>query len=189
MLQFSLLQQYPLCFRHGPNTATVIQPVREVGMRELAMLCHYQGLPVAARLNPAVASSKPSINTLSEQFVARLQANVPSSVSTILRTACKLQVNLTCTYTLVQCLGDHLRRRCTLTCLEQTLLLEAVCMQSGEDLVLRAWKQNIAHSPSAASDLLYVHRLQLAINPGDVCTQITRHTCICCISFSAKAAA
>lgn len=103
------LQQTSLCFRHGPNTATVIQPVREVGMRELAMLCHYQGLPVAAPLNPAAASSKPSINTLSEQFVARLQANVPSSVSTILRTACKLQVTLTCIYTLDQCLGDHLK--------------------------------------------------------------------------------
>ena len=69
----------------------MIQPVREVGMRELAMLCHYKGLPVAAPLYTP-ASSKASINTLSEQFVARLQANVPSSVSTILRTACKLQV-------------------------------------------------------------------------------------------------
>lgn len=59
-------------------------------MRELAMLCHYQGLPVAAPLY-SPSSSKPSINTLSEEFVARLQANVPSSVSTILRTACKLQ--------------------------------------------------------------------------------------------------
>ena len=73
--------------------ATLIQPVREVGMRELALLCHYQGLPVAAPLFPS-ASSRPSINTMSEQFVARLQANVPSSVSTILRTACKLQVGL-----------------------------------------------------------------------------------------------
>lgn len=76
--------------RHGSKSPTVIQPVREVGMRELAMLCHFQGLPVAAPLY-SPASSKTSINTLSEQFVARLQANVPSSVSTILRTACKLK--------------------------------------------------------------------------------------------------
>ncbi len=55
------------------------------------MLCHFQGLPVAAPLY-SPASGKTSINTLSEQFVARLQANVPSSVSTILRTACKLKV-------------------------------------------------------------------------------------------------
>ena len=80
-------------YRHGPSAVTLIQPVREVGMRELAMLCHYQGLPVTAPpYSPA--GSKLSINTLSEQFVARLQANVPSSVSTILRTACKLQVCL-----------------------------------------------------------------------------------------------
>lgn len=97
------------CFRHGPNTATLIQPVREVGMRELAMLCHYQGLPVAGPLNPAAASSKPSINTLSEQFVARLQANVPSSVSTILRTACKLQVNPIYTNSLAYCPGHQLQ--------------------------------------------------------------------------------
>ena len=95
------------CCRHGPNTATLIQPVREVGMRELAMLCHYQGLPVAAPLNPAAALSKPSINTLSEQFVARLQANVPSSVSTILRTACKLQVNPIYSHSLAYCPGHH----------------------------------------------------------------------------------
>ncbi|KAL0031156.1 hypothetical protein WJX77_006664 [Trebouxia sp. C0004] len=76
--------------RHGSKSPTVIQPVREVGMRELAMLCHFQGLHVAAPLY-SPASGKTSINTLSEQFVARLQANVPSSVSTILRTACKLK--------------------------------------------------------------------------------------------------
>ena len=55
------------------------------------MLCHYKALPVAAPLY-SPASSTASLNTLSEDFVARLQANVPSSVSTILRTACKLQV-------------------------------------------------------------------------------------------------
>ena len=77
--------------RHGPKAATIIQPVREAGMRELALLCPYKGLPVAAPLY-SPATSKASLNTLSEDFVARLQANVPSSVSTILRTACKLQV-------------------------------------------------------------------------------------------------
>ena len=77
--------------RFGDRAATVIQPVREVGMRDLAMLCHFQKLPVVAPQHDPV-SSKPSINSLAEDFVARLQATVPSSVSTIIRTACKLQV-------------------------------------------------------------------------------------------------
>ena len=71
----------------------MIQPVREVGMRDLAMLCHFQKLPVVAPQHDPV-SSKPSINSLAEDFVARLQATVPSSVSTIIRTACKLQVGI-----------------------------------------------------------------------------------------------
>lgn len=73
----------------------------------------------------------------------------------------------------------------TLTCLEQSLLLQAVCMQSGEDLVLRACKQNIANSASAASHLLYVHRLQLALILGMPACNNTRHTFICCVRFSA----
>ena len=127
LLQLLQISCY-LCFRHGPHTATLIQPVREVGMRELALLCHYQGLPVVAPLNHAAASSKPSINTLSEQFVARLQANVPSSVSTILRTACKLQVNRK-TVTLWLTVLGTICRPTDSRLLEQNWLLQPlVCM-------------------------------------------------------------
>lgn len=76
-------------------------------MRELAMFCHFQKLPILAPQHSATAS-KPSINTLAEHFVARLQATVPSSVSTILRTACKLQVLQRCPLLFV-CMSSHLQ--------------------------------------------------------------------------------
>lgn len=86
-----LLDDPGVACRHGQEAATVIQPVREVGMRDLAMMCHFQKLPIIAPLHNSTLS-KPSINTLAEDFVARLQGTVPSSVSTIIRTAGKLQV-------------------------------------------------------------------------------------------------
>ena len=72
----------------------VILPARGILARDLALLCHYRGLPLAPR--PALApAGKPSVNAMAAAFVAGLQENLPSAVSTIHRTAGKLQVGLT----------------------------------------------------------------------------------------------
>ena len=85
----------------------MIQPVREVGMRDLAMMCHFQKLPIIAPQHKSTFS-KPSINSLAEDFVARLQATVPSSVSTIIRTAGKLQVTKHSLHVRKQHGGDYM---------------------------------------------------------------------------------
>jgi len=69
----------------------VVYPAKGLVARDLALVCHYQGLPLVARpgLGP---STRPSVNALSAAFVEVLQSNVPSAVSTIHRTAARLQV-------------------------------------------------------------------------------------------------
>ncbi len=72
----------------------MICPVRDLPMKDLAMLCHHLGLPPVQPppRPPQRARRKPSLNTLAEGFVASLQSALPSTVPTILRTALKLQV-------------------------------------------------------------------------------------------------
>lgn len=81
--------------RHGLKAPVVTQPLREFGARDLALLCHFQRwtLPTPAVLPP---SGKGTIQSLSENFVAGLLTNVPSSVSSMNGTASKLQVGVHC---------------------------------------------------------------------------------------------
>ena len=69
----------------------VVYPAKGLMARDLALVCHYQRLPLVAR--PGLdAASKPSINALAAAFVEGVQNNVPSAVSTIQKTAARLQV-------------------------------------------------------------------------------------------------
>ena len=81
----------------------VVYPAKGLMARDLALVCHYQGLPLVARpgLGP---STRPSVNALSAAFVEVLQSNVPSAVSTIHRTAARLQVRAAPSAT-VACVG------------------------------------------------------------------------------------
>ncbi|KAK9811502.1 hypothetical protein WJX72_004896 [[Myrmecia] bisecta] len=76
--------------RHGPQQPVSISPIRDLAVKELALMCHYQRVSLAP-LPVLRRSPKASINALAEAFVANLQATVPSSVSTIVKTALKLQ--------------------------------------------------------------------------------------------------
>lgn len=63
--------------------------------KDLAVMTHLLRLKTLPSLEaPAVRGVAPSINALAERFVAGLQAASPSSVHTILATACKLQARL-----------------------------------------------------------------------------------------------
>ena len=86
-----------MCCREGTAAAVVVYPAKSLMARDLALVCHYQGLPLVARpgLGPP---SKPSVNALSAAFVEVLQSNVPSAVSTVHRTAARLQVGSSMTY-------------------------------------------------------------------------------------------
>eukprot|EP00898_Chlorokybus_atmophyticus_P008764 jgi/Chlat1/888/Chrsp107S01331 len=81
--------------QHHPSPMPVIvTPLRDIMIKELAMLCHLQKLrtvfvPKSKKL--AAAMRKGSINMLADYFVATLQANLNSSVHTILATASKLK--------------------------------------------------------------------------------------------------
>ena len=80
-----------LVHRMGPDQPTVILPARGILARDLALVCRFQGLPLVPR--PALAPpSKPSVNAISAAFIATLQDDLPSAISTVQRTAGKLQV-------------------------------------------------------------------------------------------------
>jgi len=58
-------------------------------------MCHHKRCSVLAPLGkPLRARDKPSINRIAAEFVAGMQAALPSVVPTILRTASKLKVYL-----------------------------------------------------------------------------------------------
>ena len=81
--------------RAGKEGPAVICPVRDLPMKDLAMLCHHLGAaPVLPPRPPQRARRKASLNTLAEGFVAGLQSALPSTVPTIVRTALKLQVRV-----------------------------------------------------------------------------------------------
>ena len=80
--------------REGGSAALVVYPAKGLMARDLALVCHYQGLPLVARPGLGPPGSRPSVNALSAAFVEVLQGNVPSAVSTIHRTAARLQVRM-----------------------------------------------------------------------------------------------
>ena len=67
-------------------------PARDLPAKDLALLCHHRRCAtVAAPGRPLRPRDKPSINRISAGFVAGMQAALPSTVPTILRTASKLK--------------------------------------------------------------------------------------------------
>lgn len=69
----------------------VVLVAKGILSRDLALLCHYRGLLLAPR--PTLTTSgKQSVNAMAAVFVAGLQEDLPSAVSTIRHTAGKLQV-------------------------------------------------------------------------------------------------
>lgn len=80
--------------RHGADAPAVVRPVRDCAARDLALACRTWRLGTAPRaraLNPRVSRGRPSLNALAAAFVVGLQAALPSTVPTLLRTALKLQ--------------------------------------------------------------------------------------------------
>lgn len=77
--------------REGGSTPVVVLVAKGLLSRDLALLCHYRGLQLAPRPT-LTASGKQSVNAMAAVFVAGLQEDLPSAVSTIRHTAGKLQV-------------------------------------------------------------------------------------------------
>lgn len=80
--------------RHGADAPAVVRPVRDCAARDLALACRMWRLGTAPRaraLNPRAPRGRPSLNALAAAFVVGLQAALPSTVPTLLRTALKLQ--------------------------------------------------------------------------------------------------
>ncbi|BDA44890.1 Cytoplasmic tRNA 2-thiolation protein 2 [Coccomyxa sp. Obi] len=78
--------------RGGEGQPAVICPVRDLPIKDLAMLCHWlHAAPMQPPRLQRRARGKASLNALAEHFVAGLQSTLPSTVPTILRTALKLQ--------------------------------------------------------------------------------------------------
>ncbi len=70
----------------------MVRPVKELPARDMAMVCHLRGLHLAPLPLMARSGGRPSLNALCREFVAGMQAGLPSTVSTIVRTASKLKV-------------------------------------------------------------------------------------------------
>ena len=86
----------------------MVCPVRDLPAKDLALLCHHSRCATFAPPGrPPQPRDKPSINRISTEFVAGMQAALPSTVPTILRTASKLKVQnpvtLHCFHTALGC--------------------------------------------------------------------------------------
>ena len=89
------LQRIGAMPRYGGETPAFVCPVRDLPAKDLALFCHYKRCPVLAPPGqPPRARDRPSINRISAEFVAAMQAALPSTVPTVLRTASKLKVKL-----------------------------------------------------------------------------------------------
>lgn len=71
--------------------------MKELAARDLALMCHYMKLPLASLPVPPVPPQSASLSALAANFVASIDAQHPSAGTTILRTACKLEVRCTST--------------------------------------------------------------------------------------------
>ncbi|XP_029464489.1 cytoplasmic tRNA 2-thiolation protein 2 isoform X2 [Rhinatrema bivittatum] len=77
--------------RHGD--VVVVRPMREYSLKEISFYTKMFGVPTV--FSPALntkASDKGSIHQLTENFINKLQADFPSTVSTVYRTSEKLNV-------------------------------------------------------------------------------------------------
>ncbi|KAF5831164.1 hypothetical protein DUNSADRAFT_13493 [Dunaliella salina] len=80
--------------RFGPGAPAVVMPMREIMHKEAAFYCRSRGIPAPISLPtlpPESENPKDSINQLAEDFVNSLQANLPSVMFTVLRSATALQ--------------------------------------------------------------------------------------------------
>lgn len=75
--------------RMGRERTTVLRPLRDSVAKELAFYCHFAGVRLHEKPWRVVQGT--TLNGLSDAFVATLQANLPSSVSTVFRTVEKIQ--------------------------------------------------------------------------------------------------
>lgn len=67
--------------------------MRDLPAKDLALLAHHRRCAVVGPPGrPPRPRDRPSINRVAAEFVASMQATLPSTVPTILRTASKLQV-------------------------------------------------------------------------------------------------
>lgn len=79
--------------RHGPGAPAVVMLMREQTAKEAAWFCRGRSIPAPVTLPalpPEHINPRNSVNQLSEGFVNGMQANLPSIVFTILRTASAL---------------------------------------------------------------------------------------------------
>ena len=60
--------------RHGPGQPVWVSPVREIVVKDLAMLCHLFRLQTVPQHEVPALGRQQSINALSERFIAGLQA-------------------------------------------------------------------------------------------------------------------
>ena len=81
------MQCHELHCRHG--RPVWMRPMKELSSRDLALFCHFMKLPLTA---PPVPPQAASLSSLAANFVSSLESQHPSAGTTILRTACKLQV-------------------------------------------------------------------------------------------------
>lgn len=88
--------------RHGPGQPLFFYPLREVGRRELGILCDHLQLPraegstkeaAAGGGGPASRRKGESLNALAATFVEALLSQNPGSVSNIVGTVAKVQVS------------------------------------------------------------------------------------------------
>ncbi|XP_074646056.1 cytoplasmic tRNA 2-thiolation protein 2-A-like [Tubulanus polymorphus] len=71
----------------------ILRPMREFSSKEVAMYNHFYGMePVTVPNLSTKATRNSSIHQLTESFVTGLQAEFPSTVSTIFRTGSKMQL-------------------------------------------------------------------------------------------------
>ncbi|KXZ55143.1 hypothetical protein GPECTOR_3g293 [Gonium pectorale] len=70
----------------------LLYPMREVTLKEAVYMCRLRGLrPAELPQLPAATGARRSINDLANAFIGGLQANLPSTVFTVLRTAAALR--------------------------------------------------------------------------------------------------
>ncbi|XP_061601325.1 cytoplasmic tRNA 2-thiolation protein 2 [Cololabis saira] len=120
-----------------------VRPMREYSSKEIAFYCRLFNVPsVSTPGLDTKAGEKASIQRLTESFVTRLQADFPSTVSTIYRTSEKLQVSCSSS-------SPAARRTCCLLCmcLLDTALGEASALQAR--LISEQLSQTKAAPPAA----------------------------------------
>ncbi|KAM6916260.1 cytoplasmic tRNA 2-thiolation protein 2 [Xenentodon cancila] len=121
-----------------------VRPMREYSSKEIAFYCRLFNVP--AVMTPGLSTKvadKASIQCLTESFITKLQADFPSTVSTIYRTSEKLQVACSSSST-----ADHQGRCLLCMCMLDTVVEEASALQA------RLISEQLSKTKLATSDIL-----------------------------------